>query len=80
MSITSTDVVSLYPTGLILTEKQINAISNWIVPLGKYKGKTYAEMSKDIEYCKWYLTILSKEEKYKNNEKIREYLVKVLVQ
>jgi hypothetical protein len=78
MSITSTDVASLYPTGL--TEKQINAISNWIVPLGKYKGKTYAEMSKDVEYCKWYLTILSKEDKYKNNEKIREYLVKVLVQ
>jgi hypothetical protein len=79
MSITSTDVVSLYPT-LHLTEKQINAISNWIVPLGKYKGKTYAEMSKDVEYCKWYLTILSKEEKYKNNDKIRQYLVKVLVQ
>lgn len=63
-----------------LTEKQITAIDNWIVPIGKYKGKTYSEMTKDIEYTKWYITILSKDEKYKNNDKIREYLTKILLQ
>jgi len=26
-----------------------------IVPFGKYKGKIYAEMIKDKEYCKWLL-------------------------
>ncbi len=62
-----------------LTEKQINAINEWIVPIGKYKGKKFIEMSVDKEYCKWYITILDND-KYKNNDKIKEYLVKILVQ
>ena len=26
-----------------------------IVPFGKYRGKSYGQMLKDVEYCKWLL-------------------------
>lgn len=26
-----------------------------IVPFGKYRGKTYGEMTKDAHYCRWLL-------------------------